>query len=466
MRDPPSWTVFPLLPGLLGASLVAVASGAAAHEAGGAAGAVASRALPTWTLWAAGGLVVVLSFALVGLFLTRETAIRPEAGEPVAVGDLTGLPQGLVGALRILGLVLLLATVAAALVPWDPGTGVPRLVWLGLWATLPVIAYTVGNVWAVVSPFRALAGLAERLRGSGPPFAYPGWASAWPSLVLLVGLACLEALRPEAVTLGRAAIVYTTFTLAGMATFGSRTWLREAEVFDRAFAWWASLAPGRLTEGGWRWGPPGGDLHRRRAGSAADASFVVGLLFATNLDGLLATGLGRGLKQALGGLGTLGAVLVLAALGILAFLGVFWGAAELIRRATGTVASLAEVGAVFAVTLVPIGVGYHLAHNLAYLLEGLPLLVDALADPLGLTAGTATAWSILSGRPVLLGGVQMGLVVVGHVAAVAVAHRRSFTAFPSKVQAVKSELPLTGAMVLYTLASLWLITAGHGGVPG
>jgi hypothetical protein len=76
------------------------------------------------------------------------------------------------------------------------------------------------------------------------------------------------------------------------------------------------------------------------------------------------------------------------------------------------------------------------------------------AEPLGLAA-----W----GQAVT--GVQMGLVVLGHVAGVWAGHRRLRGAVPSRVQAAKAELVLTAAMVAYTLVSLWTVHAAAGGMP-
>lgn len=444
------------------ASLVFAAGAVQAHGAGGAA-AVDVRSLPAWVAWAAGGLVVALSFAIVGIFLTRETEPEPRDGDPVAPGDVTGLPRGLVGALRLLGLLGLAVVFAAGLVPWNPGAGVSRLVWVGLWGLGVVLAYGVGNWWVLVSPFRALAGLADRLRGGAPPMAYPDRLGAWPAVVLLLGIVVLEALAPGSSTLAYTAIAYTGFTLAGMVAYGARPWLARVEVFDRVFAWFASIGPGRLTADGLVWSWPGEPLSRERAADAGDASFVVALVYATNADGFLATGAGRALTGALSGLGpgVASALVITAGFGL--FLAAFWGCAAWIARVTETLSPVSRIASVFAVTLVPIGVGYHLAHNLTLVVDGLPLLFDALADPLALNPSTASAWTVLSSRPTLVASLSIATVVLGHVGAVVLAHRRSFTSFPGKVQAVKSELPLTALMVLYTLVSLWIVTAGHAG---
>jgi hypothetical protein len=443
------------------AALVAAlaAAPARAHGASGS-GEVEAAALPAWTVWVAGGLVVLVSFALMALVRTREREPQPVDGVPVDGGQVTGLPRGLVGALRVGGLLLLALVVASALVPWNPGPGARRIVWMGLWAGLPIAGYLVGNVWALVSPFRALAGAAERLRGDQPPLSYPDGLGAWPSLAALAALVGLEAVAPSATGLGQAAIVYTTVTVVGMATFGSRTWLARAEVFDRAFAWWSLAAPGRLTEAGWRWRAPGHALADARAVGLGDAAFLVGLLFAAKAESVQATGAAGTLVDALGPAPG-GALAAVGGLAVFALL--FAGLVEGVSRATRTLAARADLAAVLAVPLVPIAVGYHLAHNLPHVVDTLPLLVEALASPLAVVPTAEPLGLAAWGQAVT--GVQMGLVVLGHVAGVWAGHRRLLGAFPSRVQAAKAELVLTAAMVAYTLVSLWTVHAAAGGMP-
>lgn len=443
-------------------TLVLAAPAVGAHGAGGGASAQVEP-LPAWLLWAAGALVVLASFALVSLLFTRGAEPRRRADTLVDAGDVTGVPRGLVGALRLGGLALLALVIAAGLVPWDPGEGARRLVWLLLWGVLPVLAYGLGNVWALASPFRALAGLAERLRAGTPPFAYPDGAKAWPSVVLVLALVGLEVAAPSSAGLGRAALAYTTFTVVGMATYGSEVWLSRAEAFDRAFAWWATVAPGRLTAEGWTWRAPGAGLDRVRGLDGSDAAFVVALLYGVKAEAFLATAPGAWLVDALGVLGGPVARAAVALLGYLAFLAVFALAVWGVRVLTRTRLSVHRLAGALAVTLVPIAVGYHLAHNLPHLVDEAPLLFEALVDPLAL--GDAQPLGLLAAGGLATGAVQAGLVLAGHVAGVLAAHARSFSLFDSAVQAAKAELVLTVAMAAYTTTSLWILHAAAGGLP-
>lgn len=454
-------------PLLLLAGLTVLAAPARAH-AGGTSGAATTAALPAWILWAVGAGVVALSFALVGLFLTQRAPRDPGQADPVGPGHVTGLPRGLVTLGRVVGLLFWLGVIAPAIIPWNFGWAAPRLVWLGAWTALPVLAYLVGNVWMLISPFRALAGLADRMRGDNRRYAYPKRVGAWPSVILLAGLIGLEVtqLGQGSVALARLAIAYTAFTVLGMMLFGSRAWLTRVEVFDRVFAWWSTLAPLQLTREGLRASNPLERLGNRQARGAAGATFAIVLLYGVNFDGFLATGAGRSALASLSGLGGLGARAVLLVGGLVVFLAAFWGCVELVRRAAGSLRRRGRVGARVAVGLLPIAAGYHLAHAGPYLAEQLPLLWETLSDPLALGPTTATAWQIPASAGLALVAAQMVVIVAAHVLAVVAAHEVAFGAFASRVQAVKSEGPITALMVAYTFFGLWLAAAGVAALGG
>lgn len=447
---------------LLVPAILLSAGPALAHTGGTGTGASVSE-LPGWVLWATGAGVVGLSFLLVGGFLSRSTQREPGPADPVDPGDVVGLPRRVVTGLRLVALFYLLAVLAPAVLPWRVAASAPTMVWIGIWVGLPIACALVGNVWLVVSPFRALAGLADQFRGGWPAIHYPEELGTWPTTVGVLAVTLLEisGAATAPVALARIAIAYTVLTLAGMAVFGSRTWLANAELFDRVFAWWSSFAPGRLTSEGIRWRWPGAELAERRAGGIHEVGFVLALLFAVNLDGFLATGLGRSVHASLGGAGSPLSLAATAVLGYLLFAAAFAGAILLVRAIARSLRPLPVLAGRIAPMLIPIALGYHLAHNLPYLVTRLPTLFGALIDPFGFGGALPEPLSLPGGWAPWLLGLQMGFIVVGHVAAVVVAHGLAFRAFPSRIQAAKSELPVTLVMILYTFVGLWTVSQGH-----
>ncbi|MFB6086892.1 MAG: hypothetical protein ABEJ85_00095, partial [Haloarculaceae archaeon] len=114
----------------------------------------------------------------------------------------------------------------------------------------------------------------------------------------------------------------------------------------------------------------------------------------------------------------------------------------------------------FAPSLLPIAAGYHVAHFLAYFLSLLPQTVSVVLHPrftvLGLADTAALAGQVLV-VPGWFGLLQLGFVLGGHVLAVWVAHARSFELFPGAFKPIRSQYPITAAMIAYTLASMWIV---------
>jgi hypothetical protein len=115
----------------------------------------------------------------------------------------------------------------------------------------------------------------------------------------------------------------------------------------------------------------------------------------------------------------------------------------------------------FVLTLLPIAVGYHLAHNLSYLLLAGQFAIPLASDPLGF------GWDLFGTK---LYGIDIGIIdaatvwtvsvaaiVVGHVAAVWLAHATALAAYGPAGGRARVQLPLLLLMVGYTMTSLWIL---------
>lgn len=413
--------------------LLLAAPTALAHEGAGA-GIEARATLPAWALYAAGALLVAVSFAVLGTRVERpstHTADRPR-GPPRA-------PSARVRATRLVGLAVLALLLAGPLLPGSVGAWTPELLWLGALGVLFAWAYLVGDPWPALSPARALAPLVA----PRSPRALPDRLGSWPATAALLALVVAElagGLFATATGVLLVAAAYLVWTLVGCARFGPEAWLPRADPLERATAWFGAIAP-RGPRGRWRW--PGARLGARAAEGMSDAAFLLALLVATNADGFLATAPGARLLAALGGGWTGTAAVVVGAL--LLFLGFLQLAGAAARRVTGSAERAGVLAAALAVALVPVAAGYHLAHLLVRVLD--------LVDP-GL-------------GPLALGGVAAGQAAVllsGHVLGVLVTHDATWSAFPSRVQAVLAEVPLTALLVVYTGIGLWTLAEAAAGV--
>jgi hypothetical protein len=115
----------------------------------------------------------------------------------------------------------------------------------------------------------------------------------------------------------------------------------------------------------------------------------------------------------------------------------------------------------FAHSVVPIIVGYFVAHYLSYFVYVGQNTVIQLSDPmvrgdnyLGTANLGVSSW-ILE-HPTFLAIVKVGAVVTGHVLGVIAAHDRAIKLLPKRHQ-LTGQLPLLVVMVFYTVTGLYLL---------
>jgi hypothetical protein len=117
--------------------------------------------------------------------------------------------------------------------------------------------------------------------------------------------------------------------------------------------------------------------------------------------------------------------------------------------------------ALFAHSIVPIIVGYVVAHYLSFFVEIGQQTVIYLSDPMvngSNLLGTAD-WQVsywISSHPTFLAVVKVLSVVTGHVLGVIAAHDRAVKLLPRRHQ-LTGQLPLLFVMVFYTITGLYLL---------
>jgi hypothetical protein len=154
--------------------------------------------------------------------------------------------------------------------------------------------------------------------------------------------------------------------------------------------------------------------------------------------------------------------MVIRTVGLVAFWGLFFSAylgicAVMSRLASGRRDPL-EIARDFALTLVPIAIGYHVAHYLVFLLVQGQYIIPLLSDPFGWdwnlfgTAGYRVDIAVAGAR--FAWYTSVAAIVTGHVTAVYLAHVRALGIFEPHRIALATQVPLTALMVLYTFIGL------------
>jgi hypothetical protein len=333
---------------------------------------------------------------------------------------------------------------------------------------MTLVSAFVGDLWRLLSPFETVYAIIRWARGStGEPDDNPPVGmdlGYWPAAVLLFGFVMLElgvyrdAAEPH--FLATAMAVYTVTIAAGAAIGGPRA-MREGEAFAAWFGLLAHMAPCyRDDEGCVRLRPPLVGLTRLRP-RPGQAAVVLVALGTTSFDGLTRTGfwlnLTTGQSQQDRLLSdTLGMAWMVAVVGIL-----YVGAMRVAARITGQDPD--DLANSFIHTLVPIALGYAVAHYFSFLLVETNRFIGQISDPLGRgwdlfgTAGWIDNLNIVP--PSMIAYVQAGAIVAGHMAGVLLAHDRAVARFQGEM-AARSQYPLLVAMVGYTVGGLALLLSG------
>jgi hypothetical protein len=445
--------------------------------------------VPIWLFsWAASVVLVVSFVALAALWTTP----RLEGAGRHRVAPLGDWADALVGTVGI-GVFGIVAYAGLAGTDVPTANLAPTLIFVCFWVGLVVASLLLGDVFRLLSPWRAIARLMAWLfrTVSGEPrharFAYPRWLGRWPAAAGLAGFAWLELVYPgrdRPSTLAWLAVGYACVQLAGMALFGIERWSRRGDAFGVYFGLFAALAPWERRDGWLYLRPPlsGASKVTAIAGTIAVLSVMIG---STTFDGgsegqlwggiaphLQSVGQDLGLS-ATGGLelaNTVGLAVAIALvagfyrLGIRGMRRFGLGAGDWSASVTDVEQGFAER---FVFSLIPIAAAYVLAHYFSSLVFQGQAIVPLASDPLGNGANwLGTANDLVDYHAISTAGiwyVQVAVLVSGHAAGLMLAHDRAVGIFQRPRDAARSQQWMLVIMVGFTCLALFLISTANSG---
>ena len=380
---------------------------------------------------------------------------------------------------RVLGLLALgLSTWAALAGTGDPLMNfAPTWIWIIWWIGLSMGVATLGNVWPFFDPWRTtFEVLQATLRALGLKQTTVSWPwpyalGIWPAVALLLFWSWLEviyALPSSPQRIGLAILIWSLINISGMFCFGREVWQRHADVFAIYFEQLGRMAPcqprGLKTPGE----APLQFSPRSQSSDLARVGFVMAMLAAVLFDGLHGSAPWLIFQELMlrwmpknsdmngyysGALGLLG---VWMALGLAYMVTCAITARWFARWST------LEIATCFIPTLVPIAVGYLIAHNFSGLIIQGQNLISLISDPLG------RQWNLFgtAGRPMDIGLIDASTqwyvawvaIVLGHTVSIWASHRQALAMTHVPAQATRMGLPLSVLMVVYTALSLLAIS--------
>ncbi len=468
--------------------------------------------VPLWLYVTGAGAAVALSFVVIGIFM------RDDAGSGSyprlnllrwRIFRLFSHPIALLP-LQMASVGLFLMVVVGGLVGEQEPTDnlAPVLVWILWWVGMAYVSALVGNVWAIMNPWKIIYGWIENaISAAGGPkelnlgYSYPGKLGVWPALVLFWAFAWIELVYVDSAIpahLARFAINYSIITWAGMLIYGKDQWLRHGEAFTLVFGFLSRFAPTEIRAQSestcdecpldcldeddacidcarcfrqasperreFNLRPFAAGLLRNKVVTTSTAALVVLLLSTVTYDGLTATplwvtihdSLSEALADSSEAVGTLGLLLFPMLFGLV-YLATVWVMSRLVGRSE----QVMKLARTFVYSLVPIALAYHLAHFLSFLLIQGQLAIPLASDPLGMgwdlfgTTDYQRNLRIIGARTTWL--LAVAAIVVGHIISVFLAHVIALRTFKDRTLALKSQLPMLVLMVGYTMVSLWIL---------
>jgi hypothetical protein len=418
-------------------------------------------------------LAVAMSFLFI---VVRKPSTRDDRTPGPASPRPRDVPRWLRYGLQVVGLVAWIWIVAQTFFGGSGDGDVASLfLWVLGWVGVALVCALLGPIWTWLNPFATIhqllsaAGNRLGIRG-GEPADYPARLGRWPALVGFVVVIWLELVFriQGGQPLGLFLVAYTFIAVAAMAYFGRATWLANGETFSVWFALLGWLAPYARADAS----NVADDAYESSDGRVVRRPFASGLLSAPwDITDLVFIALGTG-AIIFDGLSQtqvyFDAFIISSALGTDAVMRdsvtaiVFLGGILLIVLAVSRLLTVRAVAA----GLLPVAVGYLIAHYLTYVLVDGQRIVLALNDPLlrgdNLLPGNHGFWVPTSFIPTsIVWTIQLAAVVGGHIIGAWAGHTvltRDAAASDADVtrsSPIMRQLPLAILMVCLTTVTLW-----------
>jgi hypothetical protein len=440
--------------------------------------------IPEWLFGWAAAMVLVVSFVALAV-LWPEPRLERERWKPLPgeIGRVIGsrVVEVVCGAI---GVFLLGVIVYAGLRGAQSPTAnfAPTFVYVIFWLALLPASILFGDVFKAFNPWRAIgrtvgwvAGKAAR--GDLPaPLAYPERLGHWPAVAGIFAFAVLELVasngdRPE--NLAIATLVYTALTFVAMALYGVETWNSRGEAFSVYFNLFSRISAFETRDRvvGLRQPLSGLPALRPLAGTVPLLAVMIG---SVTFDGASEAPIWTGIAPDIAsffqdvGLSPQNALELTFLIGLTAAILIvyaFYMLGALGAKSVGGGFSTTRLARGFVHSLVPIAFAYVAAHYLTLLLFQGQSFAFLASDPLGDgsdlfgTADSQIDYTIIGANATWYW--QVGFVVVGHVAALTLAHDRALALYDRAKLAVRSQYWMLAVMVGFTSLALWLLSQAN-----
>ncbi len=429
--------------------------------------------LPVWLYLYGGAAAVVVSFLVIALFSSRKEhslAYRQydlsQIGLPPFLKSHTFI-QGIKFLSVLVFVVLLLAAIKGNTSPADNFASI--FIWIIFYLGFAYLSALFGNFWSLINPYKILTSFWNYQ----PLVKYPAHLGYLPALIFYYFFVWGELLSGGAWAnphnLFLILITYFSITFMGIVFWGREAWFQYADFFSVFFRLLSKISPFEYREGKMYLRAPFIGLLKGEAEHFSLVIFILFMLSSTAFDGFRETTTWGNLfklyvpyRTYLGENGWMFISSLVLACSPLLFLAFYWFAIfsmKLLLKSSQEVAALMRR---FAFSLIPIALAYNVAHYYTLLLVQGQAIIPLASDPF------AKGWNIFHTADFIpnigivgatfIWNSQVTAILIGHIASVYLAHRIALHEFPSRKQAIMSQIPMLFLMVLYTVFGLWILS--------
>lgn len=432
--------------------------------------------------WGA-AIALIVSFVLLGFFWPKpkleDDTWRP-LPRPFQV--LASLPMRILAGAVGFGLLFVVLLAGFQGVQAPAANFAPTFVYVAFWLGLVPLSLLFGDVFRAFNPWaaaaRPVAWVATKAAGAPmpAPLKYPERLGRWPAAIGLLAYLAMELVydnpdRPERIA--GAVVIYSLLTWVGMALYGIDRWLDRGEAFSVYFNLFARMSPVATRDRVLGVQRPLAGLGRLAPAPGTVALLAV-IIGSTTFDGFKEGEVWVGWADSINdfwrslGFNPQWSLQLTSAVGLafcIAVIYAFYRLGIAGARSVGGGFTARTLARKFVHSLVPIGLAYVAAHYLTLLAFQGQAMGYLISDPLGEGSnifGTKDAeidYSILGAEAIWY--LQVAFVVLGHIAALVLAHDRALVLYDNVKQAVRSQYWLLGVMVGFTSLALWLLSQAN-----
>ncbi len=340
--------------------------------------------------------------------------------------------------------------------------------WIIFLLGLTYLTALLGNIYFLLNPWKIIVEWLENILGEiKGAYKYPKNFSFYPALIfyfLFIWSELFGSITPFKLSI--IVIQYSVITFLGVILFG-KIWFQCGEFFGVFFNLLAKISPLIIVDNKIYLRPPFLGLVKDRAEDFSLVIFIIFMLASTAYDGFHSTivwmKLVLSFSDSFYRLIQEAGLILAPMLFLVIFLLLIW----LMRVFVKTNFTLKELALKFSFSLVPIALAYNLAHYYTLLITQGQEIIKLISDPFNFGWNLFGTASYKSNLAIVNAGFvwhsQVAVILLGHIAAVYLAHRISLEIFSNHKQAVISQLPMLILMIIYTMTGLWILSQPIGG---